>query len=302
MGILWRERRFKGIDGSDLYYRIAGSDQKRWAVLCDGIGCDGYMWRYITPQLLDNGYRVLHWNYPGHGLSGPAIDEQAIGIADFAAHLQSLCNEVGVEKPLLMGHSMGVQVALQAWRDGLQVEALALVFGAAGRILDQYGGNDRLGRYLPMIRAGIAARKDLVNLVWKTLVPTRIGLAIGLMTELNAMRIRPADFMPYLERLSGMDPEVFFAVLARAAEHDARPWLCEVDVPTQILAGDADSFTPPRLSRAMHAALPDSRLTILRQASHAGPLEFPEELAERLQDFLDELELRRKPKRRKNSK
>ena len=44
----------------------------------------------------------------------------------------------------------------------------------------------------------------------------------------------------------------------------------------------------------MHAALPDSRLTIIADASHAGPLEFPEEVAEHLQRFLEELATLRK--------
>ena len=300
MRILWREHRFRGVDGTDLYYRIAGARQKRWAVLCDGIGCEGYMWRYITPQLLKAGYKVLHWNYPGHGLSQKAQDPNAIGIEDFSAHLRLLCDELNVRRPLLVGHSMGVQVSLQAWRDGMDVEGLGLVFGAAGRLLDQYGGNDRLGRYLPAIRKALAARKDLFGLFWRMVVPTRVGLALGLMTELNAMRIRPADFMPYLERLSAMDPEDFFAILARAAEHDARPWLADIHVPTLILAGDSDSFTPPKLSQAMHASLPDSRLVILPGASHAGPLEFPEELGEHLGDFLEELTARRAQAKRKS--
>ena len=84
-----------------------------------------------------------------------------------------------------------------------------------------------------------------------------------------------------------MDPEVFLAVLADAAEHDARPWLMDINVPTVILAGDSDSFTPPRLSHAMHNTLPDSRLVIIKEASHAGPLEFPEECAKAMQDYLD---------------
>ena len=247
------------------------------------------MWRYVIPQLIENEYKVLHWHYPGHGYSGPVADLSSVGIEEFAGHLKRLCDHLNISNPLLMGHSMGVQVSLQTVRDGLAVEGLGLVFGAAGRILDQYGGNDRLGRYLPLIRSAIASQRDVVRLAWKNLVPTRLGLAVGLLTELNAMRIRPSDFMPYLERLANMDPEVFFTVLARAAEHDARPWLSEINVPTFILAGDSDSFTPPKLSHAMHAALPDSRLRIIKEASHAGPLEFPEETSSLLQAYLDEL-------------
>ena len=287
MTIHWREKRFKGIDGSNLYYRTTGTDDLPWAVLTDGIGCDGYMWRYIIPQLIDNGYRILHWHYPGHGYSGPAPSPDGLTIKTFAGHLRKLCGELQVKDPLIIGHSMGVQVNLQAIHDGLEARGLAIIFGAAGRVLDQYGGNDRLGRYLPLLRTVLARQKNLIQVVWKYIMPTRFGLAIGLMTELNAMRMRPADFMPYLERLSVMDPEVFLAVLADAAEHDARPWLMDINVPTVILAGDSDSFTPPRLSHAMHNTLPDSRLVIIKEASHAGPLEFPEECAKAMQDYLD---------------
>ena len=37
----------------------------------------------------------------------------------------------------------------------------------------------------------------------------------------------------------------------------------------------------------MHNTLPDSRLVIIKEASHAGPLEFPEECAKAMQDYLD---------------
>ena len=289
MTIHWREKRFKGIDGSNLYYRTTGEGDLPWAILTDGIGCDGYMWRYIIPQLIDNGYQILHWHYPGHGYSEPAASPDDLSIKVFAAHLVKLCREIRMKDPLVIGHSMGVQVNLQAIHDGLDARGLAIIFGAAGRVLDQYGGNDRLGRYLPLLRTLLARQKNLIELVWKHLMPTRFGLALGLMTELNAMRMRPADFMPYLERLSVMDPEVFLAVLADAAEHDARPWLMDIDIPTLILAGGSDSFTPPRLSHAMHKMLPNSRLNIIDDASHAGPLEFPDECALAIQDYLDQL-------------
>ena len=289
MTIDWREKRFTGADGTRLYYRVAGQPGQPWAILSDGIGCDGYMWRYIIPQLVKNGYRVLHWNYPGHGFSDRAASPQTLTIEFFAAHLIKLCRELDVTDPLVLGHSMGVQVNLQALRDGLSARGLVIIFGAAGRVLDQYGGNDRLGRYLPALRVALKSQKSLFQVIWKHAMPTRFGLAVGLMTELNAMRIRPIDFMPYLERLSQMDPEDFLAVLAQAAEHDARPWLMDVRVPTLVLAGDSDSFTPPRLSRSMHKTLPDSRLVVIEGASHAGPLEFPDECNQALQAYLDEL-------------
>ena len=39
----------------------------------------------------------------------------------------------------------------------------------------------------------------------------------------------------------------------------------------------------------MHKTLPDSRLVVIEGASHAGPLEFPDECNQALQTYLDEL-------------
>ena len=70
-----------------------------------------------------------------------------------------LCRELDVTDPLVLGHSMGVQVNLQALRDGLSARGLVIIFGAAGRVLDQYGGNDRLGRYLPALRVALKSQR-----------------------------------------------------------------------------------------------------------------------------------------------
>ena len=39
------------------------------AVLCDGLGCDGFVWKYLQPYLQQS-HRVLRWHYRGHGRSG----------------------------------------------------------------------------------------------------------------------------------------------------------------------------------------------------------------------------------------
>ena len=42
----------------------------------------------IIPQLIDNGYRILHWHYPGHGYSGPAASADDLTIETCAGHLR----------------------------------------------------------------------------------------------------------------------------------------------------------------------------------------------------------------------
>ena len=60
-----------------------------------------------------------------------------------------------------------------------------------------------------------------------------------------------------------------------------------VSVPTLVVAGDRDSFTPPEVSRAMSEAIPNAELVVLKGGSHLGPLERREEVRRAIVEFLE---------------
>ena len=65
-------------DGAALYYQVQGEGEPGM-VLCDGLGCDGFVWKYLAPYL-GQSYRVLRWHYRGHGRSGLPRERQRIGM------------------------------------------------------------------------------------------------------------------------------------------------------------------------------------------------------------------------------
>ena len=79
----------------------------------------------------------------------------------------------------------------------------------------------------------------------------------------------------------------FLDMLRAAGEHSAEDLLSLVDVPTLVVAGDRDSFTPSEVSRAMAEAIPNSEFVLLKGGSHLGPLERREEVRLAIFDFLD---------------
>ena len=53
-------------DGSPLFYESWGERGHATPVLlCDGIGCDGYVWRHLRHDLGDR--HCVHPHYRGHG-------------------------------------------------------------------------------------------------------------------------------------------------------------------------------------------------------------------------------------------
>ncbi|MFN7135022.1 MAG: alpha/beta fold hydrolase, partial [Myxococcales bacterium] len=110
--------------------------------------------------------------------------------------------------------------------------------------------------------------------------------------------IRRDDFMPYFHHLGVMDPVVFLRTLASAAAHSAWDDLPGIRVPTLIIAGERDRFTPMWLSERMHGAIPGSELLVVPSGSHTAPIELPELIALRIERFLKDRLVAERPARR----
>jgi pimeloyl-ACP methyl ester carboxylesterase len=53
-----------------------------------------------------------------------------------------------------------------------------------------------------------------------------------------------------------------------------------------VIAAERDTFTPVALAKEMAAAIPNAELELIEEASHAAPVEQPDRIAERAEDFL----------------
>lgn len=280
-----REGFVEAADGTRLFYEVLGEGQPP-VVLTDGIGCDGFAWRYLAPRLAKN-HCVVHWHFRGHGRSGPPLDRDRMSIEDLTSDLRTICDHLEIERPVIAAHSMGVQVALEYCRQNPNdVAALALMCGTFGRITTTFHGTDLLDQILPSLIRGTHMFPSVARAVWGR-VPAAIAFRVACAgRELDAERIQEEDFQRYWEHASLMDPDVFLRMLQRAGQHDARGFLADVDVPTLVVAAEHDTFTPMALAEEMAGAIPNAELEVIEGASHAAPVEQPDRIAERVEDFV----------------
>jgi pimeloyl-ACP methyl ester carboxylesterase len=272
-------------DGTGIGWSSAGTGAPA-VVLTDGIGCAGYVWRHLEPALASS-RRVIHWQYRGHGESDPPSDPARMTIDDCVEDLVAVLDDAGEERVALVGHSMGVQVAVEAHRRHPErVAALVLVCGAPGRPIDTFHDSSVLRAAFPFARALVERFPGPVRTAFRAIVPTELALQYALAFEVDRTRVAREDLVRYLDDLARVDPTLFVRLLASAAEHDTQDHLPAVDVPTLVVAGERDSFTPMRLSVKMHEAVTGSELLLLPGGTHVGPLEHPLLLAERVNAFL----------------
>jgi pimeloyl-ACP methyl ester carboxylesterase len=106
--------RFATFEGAKVHYKGLGDPVAKTAVVfIHGFSCDLTSWRAQAP-VFDGKARTLFLDLPGHGKSDrPAVDYT---MDRFAGAVEAVLRDAGVEKALLVGHSMGTPVARQFWR------------------------------------------------------------------------------------------------------------------------------------------------------------------------------------------
>jgi len=73
------------------------------------------------------------------------------------------------------------------------------------------------------------------------------------------------------------------AIIARP---DSRPGLADISVPTLVLVGDADPFTPPERSREIAAAIPGAKLVVVPECGHNSTHEQPDVVSRALVEWI----------------
>jgi pimeloyl-ACP methyl ester carboxylesterase len=116
----------------------------------------------------------------------------------------------------------------------------------------------------------------------------RVAQLIG---DIDVRSVRVEDVEPYFQHVAHVDFEMFLRMLELAGQHSAEDILAEVQVPTLVVAGEKDSFTPPGISEAMAEAIRGAELDLIPGGTHVAPLEHREHVATRIEQFLQQHDL-----------
>ncbi len=292
-----KERRVAADDGTPIAYTVRGADGGRIPVLfANGWSCSDAYWADLLPALVERGHPCLLPDTRGHGLSGlprPAgrgarnltIDD--VSMPRIARDLVAVLDDADVDRVLLVGHSMGVQTALEAYRQVPdRVAGLVLVAGTYENPARTFYGTALGDHLFPLVAATMRWVPEAAGPIQATMGPASIGHFMARLVKAAGPNATPEALAPYLLHIRGVDLSVMTLMAGAMREHSAADLLPQIEAPTLIVAAGADVFTPARCSEEMHHRIPASELVTFPLASHTLPVEEPVAIAEAIDDFV----------------
>lgn len=278
------------LDGTRLGVQVAGRRRNRHPdlVLVNGLGGTFGAWVHLVEHFRRR-HRIVSWDYRGLYASGPPPDPDAVRIEDHVADLLAVLDAVGAHRPVLIGWSMGVQVAVEAaLARPDRVSALIAVCGSPGNPHTTVLGWAPMRAIVPVAAAAVERAHRPFGAALRTLVrlpAPEVLRALGVVAPACDLEV----FRALSREFAALDWAIYMRTMRRMGEHDAWPRLGGVRVPTLVIGGTKDRLTPPAVAAAMAAAIPGARLVLLDGATHYAPTEYPAEINAAIEALLADL-------------
>lgn len=239
-------------------------------VLVHGFGGQTANFAQLMPLLAED-HRVIAVDLKGFGYS--ERDAHAgLSHRDQVAMLKRLLDELGVERTVLLGHSMGGAVAQRfAAAYPEMVDSLLLMASVAGdeRYVHHMPPPALLRPVLPLLASLIAGR----------LLTASFYDASLLTPELREEYVRPAHIRGSREGLLAM---------MRDSCEDPPIDRSRITMPVLLLFAAHDRAVPLSVAQHLRELIPHARLIVIDRAAHLPMVERPEECAAAIRDFLRE--------------
>ncbi len=239
-------------------------------VFLHGFPFESSMWDEVIAGLQVH-YRCIAPDIRGLGesqsLAGP------VSMDDYVDDLFQLMEELQLNKPIIVGLSMGGYIALRALEREQEKFSKAILFDTKSQ---PDADTARINRFKGM---ATIRNEGLAPFVEGFVPPTLHRENRRSRQELMNRLIQKAETFP--------KTGVMNALMAMAARTDTTPFLKQIRIPTLLIVGEGDELTTPAIMNVMQTEIPGSRLATIPGAGHLPPLENPQATLSTMLEFLN---------------
>jgi pimeloyl-ACP methyl ester carboxylesterase len=268
-----------GSASARLHVREAGPEGAPPVVMIHGLAGQSAHYTYgVIPRLLDR-FRTVALDRPGSGYSPRAHDAPA-DLATQAATVAALIDTLGLERPLVVGHSLGGAIAL----------ALALDYPDKVSGLALLAPLTHIQDAPPGVFKGLTIESPLMRrlVAWTLMLPASIRNSKATLAQVFGPDAVPKDFATRGGGLLGLRPASFLgassdlqALPGSLPQQEAR--YGGLRVPVHVLYGRGDRILDWKANgQALVDKVPGARLELI-DGGHMLPVTHPQQCA----DFID---------------
>lgn len=241
-------------------------------VCVHGAGMSSVVWMELVRRL-PPARRVVAPDLPGHGQSESWAAAEPPTIAGYSDAVAAVSAQLGIERAVLVGHSLGGAVALAAaLQRPEKVAGLVLVNSAAALPVSP--------ELLALLERTLPAQDAAAGPVWTDRLPG----------ELAELLFSPATSKDLRERwqavLLSASRQTVLGDFLLCGSFDVRSRLGELNLPTLLVGGTDDLLVPPHALRATADKIAGARLQLVPDTAHLTHLEKPEPFLALLTEFL----------------
>lgn len=255
--------------GTVIHLRDEGPRTGFPVVLMHGSNASLHTWEPWVQRLTAQGYRVISFDFPAHGLSGPVPSRDYSNDA-YVGITEKVVDRLGLQRFALGGNSMGGGVA---WRYAVRhPERLAALI-----LVDASGQPVPKGQDLPLgfrIARTPIARGLVASVTPRAIIDRSLRQSVSVQSIVTAamvdryweLLLYPGTREATLDRFAGY----------KAASDDDAARLKTLQVPTLVLWGREDRLIPVGSAAWFSQQLPSARVTILDDVGHIPMEEAPD--------------------------
>lgn len=242
-------------------------------LLIPGLGGTMAFWNTAWP-LLAKRHRLISFDHPGMGASADPLESPSVErLAQLAV---ALLDETGVERAVIVGHSMGGAIAQTMALDHPN-RVRALVLSSTWARSDHY------------FRKSFAQRKMLLEQCGANAYARAQTLSV-LPPEWIAANPQAADEQEQRAAASFRNPDVLAQRIDAVLSFDRTADLGRLSCPTLVAHCAGDLVVPSHMSVDLARRIPNARLLALSGGGHFAPVIKAEALSEGVLTFIDQLD------------
>jgi len=262
----------KAINGLSVF--LSGEQRSKAIIFVHGFPYDHFMWDAQVNEFSGNYFCVT---YDISGLGESVVGDGQFTIEGFVDDLESIVEELKLEKPILCGLSMGGYISLRAI-ERMQEKFSALILCDTKSEADDNNGKLKRAEAIKQINSG-----DLDNFIE--------SFVQNCFSE-KFVKDSESEYRIVVDRSKKYNPlGVKGCLLAMAGRTDTTESLSKLSIPTLVICGSEDKLTPQNVMKPMSEKIPNNKFVLIEGAGHMTPIENSQKVNSAIKEFLTQSNL-----------